>query len=110
MSNKYPCVYYDNGKCQKLSDDHYTAWCDFDSCESRTPSNGDRIRAMSDEELAKRDVQDFLEYTVDYDWDETPIGEYTPCFKTSDGAIFWYYEDAVKYEISWLREPYKEDT
>lgn len=53
MSHKYPCVYYDNGKCQKFSDDRYTAWCDFDSCESRTPSNGDRIRAMSDEELVK---------------------------------------------------------
>lgn len=52
MSNKYPCVYYDNGKCQKFSDDHYTSWCDFDQCEHQTPSNGDRIRAMSDEELA----------------------------------------------------------
>lgn len=51
MSNKYPCVYYDNGKCQKFSDDHYTSWCDFDQCEFQTPSNGDRIRAMSDEEL-----------------------------------------------------------
>lgn len=53
MSHKYPCIYYDNGKCQKFSDDHYTAWCDFDSCESRTPSNGDRIRVMSDEELMR---------------------------------------------------------
>lgn len=53
MSNKYPCVYYDNHKCQKFSDDKYNAWCDFDACESRTPSNGDMIRAMSDEELVR---------------------------------------------------------
>ena len=52
MSNKYPCVYYDNGKCQKFSDEKYNSWCDFDQCEFQTPSNGDRIRAMSDEELA----------------------------------------------------------
>lgn len=53
MSHKYPCIYYDNGKCQKFSDDHYNSWCDFDQCEFQTPSNGDRIRAMSDEELTQ---------------------------------------------------------
>lgn len=53
MSNKYPCVYYDNGKCQKFSDEKYNSWCDFDNCEHQVRSNGDRIRAMSDEELAK---------------------------------------------------------
>ena len=51
MSNKYPCIYYDNGKCQKFSDEKYNSWCDFDQCEHQTPSNGDRIRGMSDEEL-----------------------------------------------------------
>ena len=73
-------------------------------------TNADHIRSMTDEELVKRNVQDSLEYTVDYDWDERPIGEYTPCFKTSDGAIFWSYEDAVDYELHWLKQPYKEDT
>ncbi len=52
MSKEYPCVYYDNHKCQKFSDEKYNAWCDFDNCEHQTPSNGDKIRAMSDEELA----------------------------------------------------------
>lgn len=73
-------------------------------------TNADHIRSMSDEELAEHNVQDYLEYTVDYDWDDNPIGEYTPCFKTSDGAILWFYEDAVEYELNWLKRPYKEDT
>lgn len=84
---------------------------DAQTIETGVPfTNADHIRSMTDEELAEHNVQDSLEYTVDYDWDDNPIGEYTPCFKTSDGAIFWSYEDAVKYELSWLREPYKEDT
>jgi hypothetical protein len=73
-------------------------------------TNADHIRSMTDEELAEWNVEDSLEYTVDYDWDENPIGEYTPCFKTSDGAIFWSHEDAVEYELHWLKQPYKEDT
>ena len=73
-------------------------------------TNADHIRSMTDEELAKWNVGGSLEYTVDYDWDDNPVGEYTPCFKTSDGAIFWFYEDAVEYELHWLKQPYKEDT
>ena len=89
--------------------------CDFCNCsggEEREASetNADHIRSMTDEELAAHNVQDSLEYTVDYDWDDNPVGEYTPCFKTSDGAIFWHYEDAVEYELRWLKQPYKEDT
>ena len=110
MSHKYPCVYYDNGKCQKFSDDHYNSWCDFDQCEFQTPSNGDRIRAMSDEEPAKHNVRESTEYVFDYDWDENPVGEYVSFWRTSDGAIFWSYEDAVEYELSWLRQPAEEDT
>lgn len=53
MSHKYPCIYYDNGKCQKFSNEKYNSWCDFDQCEHITPSNGDRIRAMSDEKLVE---------------------------------------------------------
>lgn len=74
--------------------------------EEEIPTNADHIRSMSDEELAVHNVQDSLEYTVDYDWDENPIGEYTPCFKTSDGSIFWNYEAAVEYELNWLKQPF----
>ena len=52
MSREYPCIYYDEQKCKKLSEDGYTSWCVLGPCSHETPSNADRIRAMSDEELA----------------------------------------------------------
>ena len=53
MSIEYPCVHFDKGKCKKFSDDKITSWCVFSPCASQTPTNADRIRSMSDEELKK---------------------------------------------------------
>jgi hypothetical protein len=53
MSKECACVYYDNGKCQKFSDDKFHSWCVEGTCTDRVSSNADRIRAMSDEELAE---------------------------------------------------------
>ena len=61
MSIEYPCVHFDKGKCKKFSDDKVTSWCVWSPCASQTPSNADRIRAMSDEELA------MLLYEIGYD-------------------------------------------
>ena len=61
MSKDYPCVYWNDGKCKKFSDDKVTSWCVWSPCASQTPSNADRIRAMSDEELA------MLLYEIGYD-------------------------------------------
>ena len=50
------CVYRTtDGKCEFYSDHGkgIVSWCDFDDCEEKKPSNADRIRAMTDEELAK---------------------------------------------------------
>ena len=52
MSKDYPCIYWDDRKCKKFSDDKITSWCVWSPCASQTPSNADRIRAMDDEELA----------------------------------------------------------
>ena len=52
MSKDYPCVYWNDGKCKKFSDDKVTSWCVWGPCDSQTPSNADRIRTMSDMELA----------------------------------------------------------
>ena len=52
MSLEYPCVYFDNQKCKKFEEPGYTSWCVLGPCSHETPSNADRIRAMSDEELA----------------------------------------------------------
>ncbi len=52
MSKEFPCVHWDNNKCKKFSEDHVTSWCLSGPCASQQLSNADRIRAMSDEELA----------------------------------------------------------
>ena len=52
MSKDYPCIYWNDGKCKKFSDDKVTSWCVWSPCASQTPSNADRIRSMSDEGLA----------------------------------------------------------
>ena len=57
MSIKYPCIYWNEGMCKKFSDDKSTSWCIEGPCGEQVPSNADKIRAMSDEELAR-----WLEY------------------------------------------------
>ena len=53
MSMEYPCVYFEkDGKCRKFSDDTVISYCVMGPCSEQEPSNADRIRAMSDEELA----------------------------------------------------------
>ena len=61
MSLDYPCVYQDNGKCKKFSGENITSWCVWGPCDDQTPSNADRIRSMSDEELARLYVVGYAE-------------------------------------------------
>ena len=56
MSKEYPCVHYEKMLCKKFSKIGITSFCVMGPCPHKTPSNADRIRAMSDEELA-----DFLD-------------------------------------------------
>lgn len=54
MSKPYPCVYCtEDGYCKKYSDEQVTSWCVQSPCKDEKPSNADRIRAMTDEELDK---------------------------------------------------------
>lgn len=50
------CTYCtDDFHCEKFTDEKYTSWCygkDY-PCKDRRISNADRIRAMTDEELAR---------------------------------------------------------
>ena len=53
MSRLYPCVYCtEDGYCKKFSDKEVTSWCLMGPCKDEKPSNGDRIRMMTDEELS----------------------------------------------------------
>ena len=53
MNTEYPCVYWSDGMCKKFSDDKATSWCVEGPCSDQMPSNADRIRSMTDEELAE---------------------------------------------------------
>lgn len=60
----------------------------------RKPTTADRIRAMSDEELAEHEVR------------ITRDGMYYEC---SDGETFAIYEDAIAHEIKRLKQPAEEE-
>lgn len=54
MSKDYPCIYFEkDGMCRKFTDDTAISYCVMGPCPYNTSSNADRIRAMSDEALAK---------------------------------------------------------
>ena len=49
----YGCVFHtEDGFCEKFSDDRCKSYCVMGPCQYALPSNADRIRNMSDEELA----------------------------------------------------------
>lgn len=52
MAREMACVYYDNQKCKKFEEPGYVSWCVLGPCSHQVPSRADKIRAMSDEELA----------------------------------------------------------
>lgn len=93
MSLEYPCIYYRDGGCEKFSDSGATSFCVLGPCAHQQISNADRIRAMSDEELAK--------FLCDFrsDFGEGCSGcvaeEY--CYSGHTGMI------------DWLNQPAKED-
>ena len=90
MSKDYPCVYWNDGKCKKFSDDDITSWCVWNPCDSQTPSNADRIRSMSDEELA-----DLINREISYC--APTSGD---CEKTSN--------DCKACWLEWLQQPAEE--
>ena len=50
---KYPCVYCtEDSRCLKYTDEEHESWCVLGPCEDQTPSRGDELRCMNDEELA----------------------------------------------------------
>ena len=54
MSKEYPCIYHQqDGLCSKYSADGIISYCVQGPCPHETPSRADRIRAMSDDELAE---------------------------------------------------------
>ncbi len=73
-------------------------------------TNADHIRSMTDEELAKRSVRKTTTPVSGIDdYTGEAYTDYWDAWQTPDGAVFWSYEEAVKYELFWLKQPYKEE-
>ena len=91
MSKDYPCVYWNDGKCKKFSDDKVRSWCVWSPCAGQTPSNADRIRSMNDEELNDLFNEIYnagVEDAVSYEW-----GQRTNSFE---------------WTMEWLQQPAEE--
>ena len=91
MSQEYPCIYYDNQKCKKLSEDGVTSWCVLGPCSGQTLSNADRIRAMSDDELA---------------WE---LMTWRCEAEAKHHGISSVYPDTQSTILAWLQQPVKEE-
>lgn len=75
MSKEYPCIYYDNEKCTKYSGDGAISFCVLGPCSDETPSNADRIRQMSDEELADELLNCFAAFYI-VEWSKEVLLEW----------------------------------
>lgn len=99
MSREYPCSYFaKDGVCRKLSSDTDFQYCVMGPCPHETLSNADRIRAMSDEELAefisRIEIGDFGPQVYGKTFCDMCKGQYE-----CDDCRLW-----------WLQQPAKEDT
>lgn len=96
MSMEYPCVYFEkDGKCRKFSDDTVISYCVMGPCLEQKLSNGDRIRAMSDEKLAK---------FISIQSDDCLCSDNSKCDYHCGG------DSCLKVLLDWLQQPAEEDT
>ena len=100
MSLEYPCVHHKSGYC--YFDPDQPDACVFGPCENETPSNADRIRAMSDEELALFWAERYAS-AVFLEKEETGIKLNTVQKQLLIGDL---YRSVIRY----LKEPPKEET
>ena len=99
MSMEYPCIYFEkDGKCRKFSDNTAISYCVMGPCPEQKLSNADRIRAMSDEELAefisRIEIGDFGQQVYGKTFCDMCKGQYE-----CDDCRLW-----------WLQQPAEEDT
>ena len=99
MSLVYPCVYHENGKCKRFSDDEEISFCVFGPCKYETPSNADRIRAMSDEELADARVVEICGISSCTIWVALDVPD----------RKFLSKGTAMKVELEYLQQPSEEE-
>lgn len=92
MSLWYPCVYCtEDLHCTKYAEPGYESWCVLGPCTAETPSNGDMIRRMTDEELAK-------------EWSNCPVKRQGNCISFG-GTERIECDECI---LDWLKSPVEE--
>lgn len=105
MSMEYPCIYFEkDGKCRKFSDNTAISYCVMGPCPEQKLSNVDRIRSMSDWELAVAAVR--YEGTVVI---ATRYGGHAHKFYGPHGEPCANKEQAILMWLNWLQQPAEED-
>ena len=103
MSWEYPCIYFEkDGVCRKFSDDTAISYCVMGPCPEQTPSNADKIRAMTDEELAEQ----FLFFRPS---DVCFAGKENKNYIGLDGKYYKLGADAVDANLQWLQQSAEDD-
>lgn len=96
MSIECPCIRYKpDGICAKYSVNGDLSYCVQGPCPDETPSNADRIRSMSDEELAGM------------------LWNFKECGKRcimSNGKHCYQICEEESVILKWLQQPAEEDT
>lgn len=106
MKEYVNCQHCINKRCARYGGPYGYTFCDsYIQDTPKEKTNADRIRAMSDEELAKKNVRLSYQCDIDYNWEEEPYENWMQCYETSDGSTFWVEKDAVEYELNWLHQP-----
>ena len=95
MSKEYPCVHWVDGICKLHSGREITSWCVEAPCADQKPSNADRIRSMTDEELAEVIRNGISSDACDYCEHNNGHCDGSPCRGEAEADII----------IKWLQQP-----
>lgn len=99
------CYYRENnGICRKYTDVECTSYCVDGPCPDNTPTNADRIRSMSDEELATEITKN---PSIPCRMCEYYNHELGYCDARHDFVCVTAYAEALA--LDWLKQPAKEE-
>lgn len=104
MSREYPCVHFEKGLCRLFTDAEVVSHCLRGPCKQQQLSNADRIRAMSDEELAEKlyrfcDIEEQVGYCKN-------LPECEKLLDTEDGIP---EKRCIGCLLYWLKQPAEGD-
>ena len=99
MSKEYPCIYFEeDGLCRKFTDGRGKVYCVMGPCPHQKESNADKIRAMSDEELAHLLTSwDFCSDVCSQQYTDSPFNDECP-------------GTCKELALRWLQQPAEEET